>query len=133
MKKLNFLFLGLLSFMPIWGCNDDDSLPEAVVEVKEGHNEDIVSVIDYDIKNDGTLIGSQLNNLVGQSYSFHIKKTSNLLVTNHFRKFGTIYITSNQITPGRKIQLAQLLVQCHLSHQIGNISIHLFISFFSRQ
>ena len=68
MKKLNFLFLGLLSFMPIWGCNDDDSLPEAVVEVKEGHNEDIVSVIDYDIKNDGTLIGSQLNNLVGQSY-----------------------------------------------------------------
>ena len=54
--------------MPIWGCNDDDSLPEAVVEVKEGHNEDIVSVIDYDIKNDGTLIGSQLNNLVGQSY-----------------------------------------------------------------
>ena len=55
MKKLNFLFLGLLSFMPIWGCNDDDSLPEAVVEVKEGHNEDIVSVIDYDIKNDGTL------------------------------------------------------------------------------
>ena len=34
MKKLNFLFLGLLSFMPIWGCNDDDSLPEAVVEVQ---------------------------------------------------------------------------------------------------
>ena len=68
MKKLNFLFLGLLSFMPIWGCNNDDSLPEAVVEVKEVHNEDIVSVIDYDIKNDGTQIGSQLNNLVGQSY-----------------------------------------------------------------
>ena len=55
MKKLNFLFLGLLSFMPIWGCNDDDSLPEAVVEVKEGHNEDIVSVIDYDILNSATL------------------------------------------------------------------------------
>ena len=54
--------------MPIWGCNNDDSLPEAVVEVKEVHNEDIVSVIDYDIKNDGTQIGSQLNNLVGQSY-----------------------------------------------------------------
>ena len=68
MKKLNFLFLGLLSFMPIWGCNDDDSLPEAVVEVKEGHNEDIVSVIDYDIKNDGTLIGSV--SLMGKRFIF---------------------------------------------------------------
>ncbi len=39
-----------------------------LLKSKEGHNEDIVSVIDYDIKNDGTLIGSQLNNLIGQSY-----------------------------------------------------------------
>lgn len=69
MKKLNFILLCFLSFSPLWGCNDDDSLPENVVEVeKEVRNEDIVSVIDYGIKNDGTLIGSQLNRLVSQSY-----------------------------------------------------------------
>lgn len=68
MKKFNFLFLCLLSFVPLWGCNDDDALPESVVDTKEICNEDIVSVINHDIKNDGTLIGSQLNRLIDQSY-----------------------------------------------------------------
>lgn len=68
MKKLNFLFLCLLSFVSVYGCNDDDSVPETIVDTKEVHNENIVSVIDYGIKNDGTLIGSQLNRLVSESY-----------------------------------------------------------------
>ncbi len=32
-KKLNFFILGYYLYVPIWGCNDDDSL-QAVVEVK---------------------------------------------------------------------------------------------------
>lgn len=68
MKKLNFLFLCLFSFIPVWGCSNDDSLPESIVDNKEMHNENIVSVIDYGIRNDGTLIGSQLNRLVCESY-----------------------------------------------------------------
>ena len=72
----------------------------------------------------------QINNL---SYSFHIKKTTDFLITNQSFQLFTIYIACNQITTRRKIQLSQLFVQCHLSHQICNILIHFLITLFKRR
>jgi hypothetical protein len=70
MKKFSLLFIGLFAVVSLWACSKEDSLPDvAGVEIPEDRkNEDIVSVIDYGVKNDGSLIGSKLNDLVSQSY-----------------------------------------------------------------
>ena len=70
MKKFSLLFIGLFAVVSLWACSKEDSLPDVTgVEIPEDRkNEDIVSVIDYGVKNDGSLIGSKLNDLVSQSY-----------------------------------------------------------------
>ncbi len=69
MKIFIYLLLFLIPASSIWGCNDG-ALPESITDNIEHPitNGGILSVIDYGIKNDGSLIGSQLNQLIKQSY-----------------------------------------------------------------
>ena len=69
MKIFVYLLLFLIPASSIWGCNDG-ALPESITDNIEHPitNGGILSVIDYGIKNDGSLIGSQLNQLIKQSY-----------------------------------------------------------------